>query len=184
MTNFLAHALKGISVLKPFCAAILFFGATNSFAIEFEGDDKKLPYQLINGIEVISLGEASFSVVSIPESADDYEISPREDTRSDLKSQLKLGEIVSKEEAINVLEIYYKHNALDENTIKIRNLIVGQQVYATWCIARLYFWCTEYKGKAGTYVTYEVNGENIQGGKTGFRKRFLLIRKFSSKKQD
>lgn len=150
-------------------------------AFQVEETPAQERYEVLNGIPVVSIGETSFSIYEIPAEAPQYEISSRADTHADLKAKLKLGGLVLKDEAIKVLEIYYRNTAIDFGSIVIRDVKVDTEPkYAVWCGNPFILGCLEWKGAAGTLVEYAINGKNRSGGMAGFKNTYQLIRKFST----
>jgi hypothetical protein len=84
------------------------------------------------------------------------------------------GELVSSEEAGNVLEVYYRESAFDFDSMKIRNLGVPGLRYVSICDSFV-VQCLRRTVHAGSLVTYEVNARNRLGPMTGFEDRKVLI---------
>jgi hypothetical protein len=162
-----------------YLALSLALAASNSTAFEVEKSPDDQSFLYVNQVPVVMIGTIAFSVFRIPEERAQFEVSTSTETHLELKAKLKLGEPVTKDEAIKVLEIYYRNTAFDFDSLKIRDIKIDTPRYAVWCSNPTIFGCLEWNGAAGTWVEYEVNGKNRSGGMTGYSKVIQLIRKFS-----
>jgi hypothetical protein len=128
-------------------------------------------------VSIFRINDATYTVTDIPNVADAFETfeTPPTDYLEGTKG-LTLGATITQDEAIKVIEEYYRENAFDFASIKIRKLTLGPLQFAAWCSARL-FVCTNREFRSGNWVEFEVNGANRSGGMTGFKRQVFMIRK-------
>jgi hypothetical protein len=91
-------------------------------------------------------------------------------------ASLSLGNQMTREEVVAVLDAYLREVALDFDSVKLRKLQVGDRQYIAWCDNYL-FTCLNWQFRAGTPVNFEMNAKNRNGGMTGFDQNIVLIRK-------
>ena len=132
---------------------------------------------VVNGVTVVSFEDASFALSAVPVEANRFENSFTAETHQELKSKLALGEVVSASDARRTIAGYYEKTAFDPKSIVIRGMQVGSTPsYSIWCSNPSLFGCLEWRGAAGTWVEYEVNGQNRSGGHTGFARTIWMIK--------
>lgn len=125
---------------------------------------------------VVVAGDDTFAITEIPGNASDikgHKTIPDQFAKSNISSGLPASE----EEILFALEEYFRKTAINFESIKLRNINVGQPQYVTWCDRYDFFMCSNTQIRAGTWVDFEVNGGNRSGGLTGFQRRFILVRK-------
>lgn len=155
------------------CAAAIILATSNSYAFKIEETKSKIYF--INGVAVIQMNGLTFTVADIPSEAVQFESSVSNDLYPEIK--ITLGLPITANEASSVVEQYYKHTAFDFGSIVIRDFRVGGQQYVFWCTNPWLFGCLERQARAGTWVEFDSNGANRNGGMTGFQRKILLIRK-------
>lgn len=128
---------------------------------------------------MLAIGADHFTVVTVPAQAAQLELFERlpPEYVSPDTGTLDPGEPVSAEQVSLVLEAYYKDTAIDFDSIRIRNLKLGRLGYLVWCSNVTFLGCLNRELRAGTWVDFEVNGKNRQGGMTGFQSRTFVIRR-------
>jgi len=156
-------------------AAICAVGAQ---AFEVEKSNEGQRFKVDAGVPVVEIGPTAYAVGEIPAGALKLELVKSLDLHQDFVGKLDMGEPMSESEVVQVLEIYFRHTAIDFESLKLRGMKTGEPVYALWC-GEWFLVCLEGRGAAGTLVQFEVNGRNRQGGMTGYQARTLLIRKRS-----
>jgi hypothetical protein len=130
------------------------------------------------GVPVVEIGAIAYAVSEIPPGALKLEFAGDLEGHKEFQGKLDKGEPMAESEVQQVLEAYFRHTAIDFDSIKLRALKAGQPTYAVWC-GEWFIVCLEGKGAAGTLVQFEANGRNRQGGMTGYQPQTLLIRKRS-----
>ncbi len=166
-----------------FCIAAIFLASKIAIAVTIEDHRENAPLvQEINGITIIQVGGADFSIVEIPTVVNGFENSSSTDTHTELKSKLPRGELVTRDEAQQLLSAFYEKNAFEKSSVSVRGLKVGTATsWAIWCANPWLFGCLENHGSGGTWVEFEVNGRNRSGGMTGYQRTIWMVRKFTSK---
>jgi hypothetical protein len=147
-----------------------------SSAIEFEKSDD---------VQITQNGETSTFVIDgttylfwlVPAELPQFEASadPPDKYKAEM-ARIPIGEPVTMEDATKVIEAYYKKTAFDFDSIKVRKLAVIGGRYLTWCTDYLVT-CLSRAHRAGTWIEFEVNGENRLGGMTGFEPVRILVTK-------
>lgn len=166
-----------------FSIAAIFLASKIAIAVTIEGEHENTPLvQEINGITIIQFAGADFSIAEVPTVVNGFENSSSTDTHTELKSKLPRGELVTRDEAQQVLSAYYEKNAFDKSSVSVRGLKVGTTTsWAIWCTNPWLFGCLENRGLGGTWVEFEVNGRNRSGGLTGYQRTIWMVRKFTKK---
>lgn len=159
-------------------ALLLTTGITTAAAFEVEQPSAQAGMH--ESVSIFKIGDITYTVTGIPNVADAFETfeTPPPDYQEGTNG-LTLGAPITQAEAIKVIEEYYRENAFDFDSIKIRKLQLGPLEYAAWCSARL-FVCTNREFRSGNWVEFEVNGANRSGGMTGFQRQVFMIRKLSA----
>lgn len=148
------------------------------------GGSQALNVTNFDGVTVININGASFSVADVPTVANQFSNTTTTETHSDLKAKLPLGELATREEVDAVIHAYYEKNAFESTSITVRGIIVGTKLsWAVWCNNPWLFGCLEWSGSGGTWVEFEVNGRNRSGGMTGYKRAIWMVRKFSQPQQ-
>lgn len=160
----------------------LFFAAlfSSTPTIAFEVEQPGALSGMHESVSIFKIGDATYTVTGIPNVADAFETfeAPPPDHQEGTKG-LTLGAVITHDEAIKVIEEYYRENAYDFDSIKIRKLQLGPLQFAAWCSARL-FVCTNREFRSGNWVEFEVNGANRSGGMAGFQRQIFMIRKLTA----
>lgn len=168
--------------LKSACFLLCLFLPLASPAVEFKKDNPDVKYQVVNGIPVVTMGNASFSVfeyrpeTEYSEPTNNYDESDKR--LVSLRKKLILGDSVTEEEAVKVLTVYYQNVAFDPDSVVIKNMKLGEHKVYTWCSVRLFRKCSSFYGAAGSRIEYDLNGKNREGGMTGFKQVLVFLRKF------
>lgn len=150
-------------------------------AVEFEKQSSASFETLANGVSVIGFDGNVYAVSPMPDAAAKYKISPAKSDLEAFKDQdMDPGLELTEKEAQRVVEVLFENTAIDKESIRIRAFTIGKRVFAEWC-DNFFIACANWQGRAGTYVTYEVNGRNRSGGMTGYEKQTILIRKRAAK---
>lgn len=128
-------------------------------------------------VSIFTINNTTFTVTQIPSVADSLETfeTPPENYLEGTKG-LTLGNPITQDEAIKVIEEYYRQNAINFASIRVRKVNVSNPQYAAWCSARL-FVCTDREFRSGNLVEFEINGGNQLGGMTGYQRQIFMIRK-------
>lgn len=167
--------------MKTLILAGLLTISLSSNAADFRKSKPGESYQEVNGVSVVVTDGASFSIVDITDKANAEPTNEADDGNKYLqkvKSGLSLDQPVSEEEAVKVLDVYYRNVAFDPDSIVVKDLTLGTHGVRTWCMYRLFKKCGQFYGAAGTLVEFDVNGKNRSGGMTGYSHSVVLIRKF------
>lgn len=166
---------------KFIASLILVIFAQTTLAVVIEEQIPSAPsITEVNGVTVVKLNGASFSIADVPTFANGFENSTTTDTNAELKGKLPRGELANREEVLTVINAYYEKNAFDNASVVIRGLKVGTETsWAIWCANPWIFGCLEHRGSGGTWVEFEANGRNRSGGMTGFQRTIWMVRKFS-----
>ncbi len=134
----------------------------------------------IDGITIVKINGATFSVAAVPTTVNQFENSTSTDTHAELKGKLPLGELATRSEVEAVIKSYFESSAFDSASIAVRSLIVGtKKSWAVWCSNPWLLGCLEWHGLGGTWVEFEANGRNRSGGMTGYQRTIWMVRKFS-----
>lgn len=165
--------------------SVFFFCARATLAVVIEEQTPDAPSTTeVNGVTVVQLAGSSFSIADVPTLVNGFENSTTADTHAELKGKLPRGELVTRDEALAVINAYYEKNAFDNASIVIRGLKVGTATsWAIWCANPWLFGCLEQRGSGGTWVEFEANGRNRSGGMTGFQRTIWMVRKFTNKSE-
>ncbi len=163
------------TTLAAVIALVLAVAATSSLAFEVEQPGAQSGMH--ESVSIFKINDATYTVTGIPDAADAFETfeTPPASYQEGTKG-LTLGAPITQEEAIKVIEEFYRENAFDFATIRIRKINLGPPQYAAWCAARL-FVCTNREFRSGNWVEFEVNGANRNGGMAGFKRQVFMIRK-------
>lgn len=151
--------------------ALLLTGQANGFEIIEESNVTE-----VGAAYVIDIGGETYALTEIPVSAPMIKTSlsePEEAKGSGVTPGCKTTDA----EAIAVLEAWYRKYSYDFDSIKLRNLSVGERHYIAWCSNPLFMLCSTWQIRAGTWVEYEVSGKNLHGGRTAFSREIKAIRK-------
>lgn len=155
-------------------------GACTSWACAFTVEAPAAASVVQRGaIVVVAYGSDYFSVVALPTQAAQLEfhaVLPAAYTQG-LTTPLNPGSAVSPDQVPIVLEAYFNDSAIDAASIRVRNLQIKERGYAAWCSSPTIFGCLNRELRAGTWVEFEVNGRNRQGGMTGYQPRIFMIRR-------
>ncbi len=144
----------------------------------FEVEQPAAPAAIHDEVMVFKIGGATYTVTTLPIVAKKYEaFDTPPPAYAEVTSGLTLGSRITEEEAIKVIEAFYRENAIDFSTIRIRKFQLGALQYVAWCTDVFMFACTERQFRTGNLVEFEVNGGNRSGGMTGFERRIMMIRK-------
>jgi hypothetical protein len=158
-------------------------------AIDIVDEHKDVPTETQVGVaHLISLpGGGRFTLTEIPVQANAFRAFvdiPADFTKPKYKAamaRLTLGDEVTREEVIAVLDAHFHEVAFDYDSVKLRKLQVGARRYVSWCAAPgLFGACYDTQFRAGTWVEFEVNGKNRHGGMVGFERNIVLIRKLKA----
>lgn len=151
---------------------------TSGWASAFEIEQPVAPVYMHNGATIFRIQDATYTVTPIPNIADLFETFETPPAAyAEGTNGLTLGARITQEEAAKVLEAYYRENAFDFTSIKIRKLQLGALQYAAWCSKHVIFFCQERQFRTGNWVEFEVNGSNRHSGMVGFQRQIFMIRK-------
>ncbi len=155
-----------------------FINAANSFEVEEDDFGKSTQ---VGMTQVIELKGQFYAFSPVPTIASQFKSSPDTSPYPEFAGKLFLGDPMTKEEALKVIEAYYRHNAIDFKSIVIRKFALGERQYVFWCSNPSALGCLNREGRAGNWVEFEVNGANRSGGMTGFTRTIFLIKKSAAK---
>lgn len=165
--------------MKRFKSALLlltFVGAANAFQIE-SGDNDKSFATTTDGVAVMKIDGATYTLADVPSVASGLEISESPKSQPELVAKLNLGDPITPEEITKVLDWYFKNTAINYESIKLRNLKIDKPMYVVWCPDYVFTCMSGWTARAGTIISYEANGQNRSGGNSGFTRRIQAIRK-------
>lgn len=169
--------------MKRFKSALLLFtfvGAANAFQIE-SGDNDKSFATTTDGVAVMKIDGATYTLADVPSVASGLEISESPKSQPELVAKLNLGDPITPEEITKVLDWYFKNTAINYESIKLRNLKIDKPMYVVWCPDYVFTCMSGWTARAGTIISYEANGQNRSGGNSGFTRRIQAIRKAPAK---
>ena len=162
-----------MEIVRTIIAAVMVSVASDVLAFQVEQSNSD--FVITNGVAVLKVGDAIYTVADIPSEAPQIESTETLEQHQDFK--ISTGIEIAKDEALGVIEQYYKHTAFDFSSIVIRDFKVGKRQYVFWCSNPWLFGCLNRQGRAGTWVEFSVNGANRNGGMSGFSRTIFLIRK-------
>lgn len=174
--------MKGLK-LKTFKSAIFllaFAGSVNAFQIE-SGDSDKSFATTTDGVAVMKIDGATYTIADLPISASGLEMSESPRSQPELVAKLNFGDPITPEEITKALDWYFKNTAINYDSIKLRNLKIDKPMYVIWCPDYVFTCLSGWTARAGTVITYEANGQNRSGGSSGFTSRIQAIRKVGAK---
>lgn len=161
--------------IMKICTAIAALLAISSTSHAFE-IDKESKSTEIGAASVIETDDQTYAVVEIPLVAPMVKSSTTKPPEAD-GTRVSPGCKMTEDEAMKVLELWFRRYSIDFESIKLRNTHVGDRQYVIWCHNPLFFICSDWQIRAGTWVEYEVNGKNRMGGMTGYQREIKAIRK-------
>lgn len=130
-----------------------------------------------SGIDAtVTFVDGTYSLTNLPEELGGFEVYtdmfPAK--YSDQVKNVTVGDDVTLNEALKVIEADYREKAFDFDSIKIRNPKLLPRRFVIWCSNYL-FTCHQYQFRVGSFISFEVNGRNLNGGMTGFTMRVSMI---------
>lgn len=161
-------------MLKTTVAALILL--TSISAMAFQVEESTSQFSISNGVAVLQVPGITYTIAEIPTSANRMESATTPDDYPGF-GHLTTGADITRDEALGIVEQYYKHTAIDFNSIAIRDFRVGAPQFVFWCSNPSLFGCLNREGRAGVWVEFFVNGANRSGGMTGFARTIILIRK-------
>ena len=136
-----------------------------------------------NGIYTIQLPQGqSYTLTEIPTEATQpktFTVIPADFDKPkyrDVIAKMSLGDELTHDDAVAVLDAYLREVAFDYDSVKLRKLQVGARQYVAWC-SNYAFTCLDWQIRAGTWIEYEMNGKNRSGGMSGFERKVVVVRK-------
>jgi len=160
--------------------AAAFILLTSIGAAAFQVEESTSQFSISNGVAILAVPGTTYTIAEIPTSANRMESATTPDDYPGF-GHLTTGADIAKDEALGIVEQYYKHIAIDFNSIVIKDFRVGAPQFVFWCSNPSLFGCLNREGRAGVWVEFFVNGANRSGGMTGFLRTILLIRKLPNK---
>lgn len=161
-------------MIKTTVAALILLASISAMA--FQVEESTSQFSISNGVAVLQVPGITYTIAEIPPSANRMESATTPDDYPGF-GHLTTGSDIAKDEALGIVEQFYKHTAIDFSSIAIRDFRVGAPQFVFWCSNPSLFGCLNREGRAGTWVEFFVNGANRSGGMTGFFRTILLIRK-------
>jgi len=157
--------------------------------IQLEGgaaaSDSKLDIKISNvrGIRVAEVGDLAYAISDIPNRAEELQFSTTVPQKfaSNMKN-MTFGEKIDVAEATTILEAYYAKIADDPDSMRLQNIEVLEQTYATWCSEPGMFGCSNYQMRAGTLIKFDLSDRG-DFDRNGSKAVTLLVRKVRSKQQ-
>ncbi|MFZ5544020.1 MAG: hypothetical protein ACOZJZ_10715 [Pseudomonadota bacterium] len=148
-------------------------------ALTIEEDDASKGKVIQRGkVTVVALGGDEYSLTDVPVQAVQFEFFEQVPEKyRDAAAGLNTGEPVTKEQALAVLDADYRDSAFDYDSVRLRGLAVQRRGFVAWCSNISLFGCLNRELRAGTWVEFEANGRNRQGGMTGYQRRIVMIRR-------
>lgn len=164
---------------KLICAAVGLAVPLLAAALTVEEDDASKGKVIQRGkVTVVALAGNEYSLTEVPAQALQLEFFEQvPDKYRDAATGLNTGEPVTKEQALAVLDADYRDSAFDYDSVRLRGLTVQRPGFVAWCSNISLFGCLNRELRAGTWVEFEANGRNRQGGMTGFQRRIVMIRR-------
>lgn len=168
--------------MKKIIGILLLLVSMTAYAFEVEKDvnPNKEYYDVINGVPMVCIDGACYSVTTVPSAAEMVTNESNSKLINEFSSH-DLGVEISKDEAARVLDVYYKAVSFDYSSVKIKNLNVSGLAYWYWCDNPLFGLCTSNSKHLfmGNNVVFQINAKNRSGGFTGYQDTLLLIRRGS-----
>lgn len=125
---------------------------------------------------VIDVGGKRFALVEFNAYASEFKFYDKPSPEfPQMRSFYVSGPEPTKEEIVAVLDVDYEDKAFDAASIEVRNLKIVKRGYISWCSLPAIFACRNYVSAAGTWIEFEDNGKNREGGMTGWHRRTVLM---------
>lgn len=169
-------------LMMNFAALLAVCTNTPSWAVPIEKTAEGETFvKSTNGVIVITTDSETYTVASLPITIFGMEsaVDPVKLKRKKIVKNLDYGADISQHEIEKVIDIYYKNSAYDYESIRLRNISIGYRQFITYCSTPV-IWgiCdTGWVAVAGVPVFFDADGRNLSGGKTGYARVALMIRK-------
>lgn len=156
-----------------FAVGALIAWSVSAFGFEVDKDSTSTE---IGAATVIEMNDETYALIDIPLRASMIKTSLEKPPEAE-GTKVNPGCQITKDEALTVIEAYFRRYGIDFLSIKIRNTQLGDRQYIVWCDNPLFMLCSNWQIRAGTWFEYEINGKNRYGGMTGYQREIKAIRK-------